>query len=382
MSIFKDIADIDKKFAWGFFGFVIGVLGICLAIYTTFFHNINPNISYKVLTNTNIIDVKESISNLDILYNGKSLDKDNSLLKIFTIKVINNGNKAISQYDYDINNPIGIHFNNATIVDKPIVINTSNNYLTNNLKILQQSSENITFSNVILESDEYFIIKILLICKKDINPTITPIGKILGVKEIKVNENFENSTHDSFVYKLFNGNIFIHILRFIIYIFLFILLLIVIILPAIFISDKVSECKRKKLIRKFRGSSQYKCDSFYEKVFDIFLNYDLDYLVSLKQVASDKNKLNALMNNREFGERTSKILSIKKGEKNKEAELERIYLAEDMHHSVILSRLSMYKYLHSLKAENIISDNNNEYIVDMNFLNSLSIFIDYVKFYS
>lgn len=55
MELIMKIKNLDSKFSWSFLGFVIGIIGIGISIYAIFFHHPAPDLTYRVLTNTNVV---------------------------------------------------------------------------------------------------------------------------------------------------------------------------------------------------------------------------------------------------------------------------------------------------------------------------------------
>lgn len=262
MNIWKELKEVDKKFSWSFFGFIIGIIGIGIAIYTSYFYQNNPKIRFEIVTNTSIVDIKENIGNIDILYKGDSVSKKNKTLRIITIKVENSGNKNITKFDYDDKNPLGCSIINGEIIEMPSIINASNKYLLESVNIEKWDKTKINFSNVIFEEDESFMVKMLVLADKSAVLDITPIGKVSGVKEIEVVENTNKELKTGLWESLTYGSLLIHSVRFIFYIIIITLLLIIIIVPIINISDAIGKKRRKKLVNSFKKYSK----SNYEKL--------------------------------------------------------------------------------------------------------------------
>ncbi len=73
----------------------IGIIGIGISIYAIFFHHPAPDLTYRVLTNTNVVDMKENVSKLKIMYDKDLIDNESNSLKMLTFTVQNLGNENI-----------------------------------------------------------------------------------------------------------------------------------------------------------------------------------------------------------------------------------------------------------------------------------------------
>lgn len=95
MSIISNIAAIDRKFAWSFFGFVLAVFFGGITIYNEFIRNPNPSLSVQILSDTNVLDVRENVPELKIVYGDVDIK---SLSQTLSVVVFREGlNKADSQ---------------------------------------------------------------------------------------------------------------------------------------------------------------------------------------------------------------------------------------------------------------------------------------------
>lgn len=88
MNIKNKLSKIDQKFSWSFLGFIIGIIGIGFTIYTIFFFEKVPIIKYEVISNTSVLDVKENISRLDIIFDSVSIKKSEQNLRIITLTLL------------------------------------------------------------------------------------------------------------------------------------------------------------------------------------------------------------------------------------------------------------------------------------------------------
>jgi hypothetical protein len=116
MPFFGPLRDLDRKFSWSFFGFLLAVLFGTLTIYDRFIADKNPRLYFDVLTSTAVLDIKENLPNLEILFDGLNIREQNLSLRVFSIKVVNDSTKDILKGDYDPEDPIGFHLEGGKII--------------------------------------------------------------------------------------------------------------------------------------------------------------------------------------------------------------------------------------------------------------------------
>jgi len=245
----KLLNNLDRKYA---FGLLTGLVFGLLSVYTDFFRSNNANIQFDILSNTTVVDLKENIGKIDILYDSVSILSKKQTLSLITVKIINNGNADVLKTFYDSHFPLGLKVNNGTILEKPTLIQSSNDYIGQSIGMEFQNKNEIRFTDFIFEKNEFFVLKLLVLHNDASQPDIISIGKIAGVKEIPVVKSYQNKETKSFWERVFGGSFLIHVTRFFNYIFSMVAFVIVIVLPITFISDKISAKKRKKKVHDYK----------------------------------------------------------------------------------------------------------------------------------
>ncbi|MFH1527926.1 MAG: hypothetical protein ABIG69_14945, partial [Bacteroidota bacterium] len=168
MDLIKNLKLIDSKFSWSFLGFVFAIIFGVIGVYTTVFYDKTTSIVYQITNNTNVLDIRERINKLDILLDGKSIQSTNQNLRIFNIKVLNNGDINILKNYYDSASPLGIKIANGEIVDQPYIVSASNDYLKNTVQLIRKNNDQLLFNEFILDKSEYFVIKLLVLHKESV----------------------------------------------------------------------------------------------------------------------------------------------------------------------------------------------------------------------
>ena len=303
MTIISSIAQIERKFAWSFLGFILAAVFGGIALYTELFRDITPIIKYQIISNTKILGVKEDVGGLSINYNNEDIRKAHKTLSVLAIKISNEGRSAILKNYYDSASPLGFIINSGEII-KGEVINASTPYLQENAKVRILDQKVVEFLEVIIEPNESFITKFLILNRENTTLSVTPKGKVAGVKTITIVDQLTGEKEDSFVFKVLSGSIWVQIIRVPIYLFGFILAMILVFAPIVLISHKLDERRKKQIIRqkniirRFKSHTNSKYDELNQTIYDFYNKYGLQALLRLKKAVTDDEELKSALNHR------------------------------------------------------------------------------------
>nr|BDD44363.1 hypothetical protein 15 [bacterium] len=271
----------SKKFLKKIIGLLFAILTImsaCIAIYSHF-HEKQPNISFNILSEYNILDVKTPVDDLIITFRGNDIQKQKQNFKLYLISIKNNGEKDILQGDYDRNNIWGIRIKNSEIIETPQIISSNSTYLKNNFNPKISKKDTVQFSKVIFEKNKHIVISIKILHNMNKKIKIRPIGKIAGIEDITINSYSLDNKKEGLWFNMLTGNLIIQFGRILIYSFIFIILLVFLTIP-LFLFNKI---KTKYLITKWfaiHPASSDK-DKIYKKIIldycKAFFN-NLDYM--------------------------------------------------------------------------------------------------------
>lgn len=270
---------------------LIGLIGTGVTIFA-FLQEKKVDLRYEIIANTNVLDFNAEISKLEVKYDSTNLKQTKENLRIFTLKVINNGNQNILKEFYDNNDPLGLQLSSGKIIEKPDIIQVSNDYLKRNLKIEDYNFQRIKFSQVILESGEYYIIKLLVLHKTDSIPKIISFGKVAGQTKIEVINEIDAKKELNFWQGVYYGNIWVQLLRLISY-FLVVVLIIIFI---VFISEKIDNVRdrkrKKRNIIEFKALKTYQYTRMDDAIFDRYEEDGARIFKHMQTFLEDEKKLN------------------------------------------------------------------------------------------
>lgn len=379
MSLFEKFSKVDQKFSWSFLGFIIGIIGIGFTIYTIFFFEKIPIIKYEIVSNTNVLDIKENVSRLDILFDSVSVKKTGKDLRVITLKISNEGNENFNADFFDGKFPLGFQIEGAKIVQKPELLNFSNDYIRETIELTEKEHNKVLFSNIIIDQGEFFTIKTLTLSDQGVIPTIKPLGYVSGSgvpKIVKVVNETETSPK-SFFRKLFFGNIGYHILRFILYIIALGLTIFIIAFPISEFNEAKEKKTKKKNVSKFKRITKIEKDFLAEKVFELYLESGESELFRIKRLISKPEILLDYKKYLELGEKFNDIEYT--AYRHLRDIKDDVHLDQKQNESENEKHEDNYTFVDELEKDQIIIIENDSYIINKNFERTLEEFIYFIK---
>ena len=198
--------DADRSFSWSFLGFFVGIFGVAFGVWA-YFRPISPRLTYEILTNTPVLNVREDVNDLQVMFKGNDISKDGQSLIVVTFRVENNGAVGIKIGDYDPRSLLGLSIGEGEIVERPKVIAASTGYERDAVEIILPSDRKsedeeavldnrMSFEPLILDPQEFFTIKLLALTSSEVLE-LQPVGKVAGVKNIRVVQSFEKKVESS-----------------------------------------------------------------------------------------------------------------------------------------------------------------------------------------
>ena len=290
MSLTTYINQLDKRYAWSLLGFVLAVLFGALSIYTEFIRDRHPQVRFEVVSDASVLDVREKLGNLEIMYDGVDIQKAKKSLRVIVFRVINEGPDDVLKGHYDEKSPLGFRVFNGSLV-RAEIIGSSNNYLKESLSIRLQGQNTAVFDPVILEASESFIVKSLILYSEGTRPTIEPTGKIAGVREIKVIDSTVIAAEQSFLTQTFSGTVWTQALRLVSYFFGLIFIIALVVAPIVTVSGTLSKRPRRKHVTQFRTFTKIPLNDIDEFIFQRYITNDIDYLRILHRAVSNEGRL-------------------------------------------------------------------------------------------
>ena len=194
------------------------------------FEQRRPHISFQIVNETDVLDVRESVQDLSILFRGQRIQEENQNLRIFTLRLENDGQADISQGLYDKDDIWGFRVDDGEIVETRLA-DSNSEYIRSNLEPTTLPGNIVQFSKIIFDRGEWFSIDLLVLHSKNASPLIIPIGKIAGISAVIPTVATGASTQPSLASQLFDGSWEVQVLRGMVFGIIYIAVLSILTLP-------------------------------------------------------------------------------------------------------------------------------------------------------
>ena len=211
----KKLWEITKKcssWAWkaiAAFGVILGILGVYHQIFNP------PNIFAQITSEINVLDVHEPLRDLQILFQGDNIQEKKLNLRIYRVKIENNGGTNITQNDFDQSDNWGIRIEKGRIIEVRLV-DSNSKYIDKGLFPQIQDNNIVKFNKIIFDKGSSFIVELLVLHDKDIPPVLYRTGKIAGVQESE-SKILALEHSEPFLTVFFYGTLVVNIARFVLY---------------------------------------------------------------------------------------------------------------------------------------------------------------------
>lgn len=285
----------EKRIPYSFVGFILGVFGIVIGIYLSVFYEKAPQLDIEIISQFNALDIKESVERLDVIYDGKSLNAEGRSLSVIELKIINNGNASILRDYYDPESKAGFKVNYGSIPETPLVIDSDTSYHQREIMVERKNDNTILIPNIIINPNQYYTIKFIVLHDSSKKPTVQPLGVIAGFASINVLTKVEGGDNKNLIQSFFYGTLAMNIVRFIVLgaAFIFFTVFIGIIFSEI--SDFIFKIKKKRLINQFKMCNTQRLNDIPSSFFIFLENSEADLLSRmLKDIKENASYLHAV----------------------------------------------------------------------------------------
>ena len=288
MGLRDSLNTTDKR--WSLLSVILAALFGGLAIYSEFFRDHKPELRFEIVSNTSVLNVREDLGKLEILYDGLDIKKSKQSLRVVVVRVDNPGETAILMGHYDKREPLGFTFSTGKLL-RVELLEASSRYLMSNLRVSLTDSLLGVFEPVILESKDYFMFKALILHAQGWTPILSPLGQIAGIRTISLTEQSSNESEKSYLHLVFVGGVWVQAARLISYSLGLILLLFAVISSVDFFSGKLTRRKRKKHVKHFRKVTDIALQDKDEFLFTEYEDNGPHNVHAMGRLLSDKTKL-------------------------------------------------------------------------------------------
>lgn len=269
MSKFETLLKHERKLPYSFISTILGLVGVIAAVYFSMYYEKKPQLDIEILSQFSALDIKESVDSLDVIYNNNSLNAKGQSLSVVELKVVNNGDAPILITYYDPQSKAGFTVKNGEIPEIPIITSSRTPYKTEEIHLELTKANSILLPHVIINSGDYYIIKLIVLHNSNLKPSIEPFGVIAGFDSINLLTNLKSEDNRNLIQKFFEGTLLMNVGRFFIFGIVFFLGFIMLILAAEKISSLIYSRNFKKSIEQFKKCNSQRIANVPNNFFDI-----------------------------------------------------------------------------------------------------------------
>lgn len=170
--------------AWSFVGVFLTVAFFYWQEYR------NPYIfKIELVDEFNLIEVREQISDLKILYKNDDIIESKKEIKVIRIQIRNEGDTILQGY-YDQLEPFGLRFSNSKVLNAEVISTNSEDLqqkLVNSVNSdAGSNNSDVLLSKVIFDAGDYATLKITVLSDEKEILNVVPLGKIANVDSLKI----------------------------------------------------------------------------------------------------------------------------------------------------------------------------------------------------
>lgn len=302
MTLFSSLKTMDQRFSWSFAGFIAAILFGGLAVYTTFFYVKRPAISYDIVSNTRVYDIRENIDSLEIRFENQNIRESKQTLSVLTLKVANPSDIDILKTFFDDSQPLGVVISNSRIIRYEITA-ANDDYTRSAARVSKIGDDTLTFAPFILESGAFFTLKILLIHSEDYSPHPAAIGKVAGVPRVQLTDSTAAPIKEPFWRKAFSGAFMTQLLRVLAYGIGTIIGIIGIAISLDSFGDSLKRSRRKRLVKNFSAAYDGAVTEKEMAVFEEYIARGEFFIVEVEKSLLNCNRLQISLDRHQRKER-------------------------------------------------------------------------------
>ena len=162
---------------------LIGLIGVALAVYATWFNDKRVSLSLAVHTNSSLVSELAPSPSLELVFNGTTFNPARTPLRVLLVRIWNDGDTTIRANDFDPQAPIGFRVQQGRFLYADLE-QASTEYLKSSAKVSLSGQDSVAVAPVILEPGDAVFIKALLLHESGQVPVVKPMGKVAGATSV------------------------------------------------------------------------------------------------------------------------------------------------------------------------------------------------------
>lgn len=214
LGLIKSAAQWVKGHRSGAFAALTFAVSVALALFfgLSNLSEPDPKMTYEILREIDVLDVRTPVEDLQITFQNQDIQGENLNLRIYAMRVINNGEVDILQTQFDQDQTWGLRVIDGRVIEARL-IEASSRYLREKANPRVIGEDIVEFDKAIVEEGQFFAFNMLVVHAKEVTPEIIPLGKIAGVDEIVVTRVPVKTEGPGFLSDLFGGGWAVQLVR-------------------------------------------------------------------------------------------------------------------------------------------------------------------------
>jgi len=267
-----------------FLSLLIGFVALYYTVRRT-----RTNLVVDVTSESNVMDVRTPVKDLSILFQGQDIEKENANLRIFGVRLVNEGDINILESDFDSRIPWGLRIEGGRLIEARVT-GSNTQYLSDSLHPKVIGADEVDFEKVIFDKGKYVALELLVLHDKNVEPQVTAVGKIAGMDAIPIRNSSRERDQEGFSAKVFKGPIAVQIARTIAY---FLIGVVAVIAVGVTIAgigsipSKIKKRSRRKWVRYLPKEGSPEKEKKRQALLDIFVENGLPGLKRVQKILDD-----------------------------------------------------------------------------------------------
>ncbi len=177
---------LDTFFCFSFTGLALTLL---IWIYSP---ASKPRLVITQLTQSPVLDVKEKVPSLQILFKNNDIYAEGKQLSLIEIEIANKGDRALEKSAFDDLDPFRLVVSNGTLAGDPVVNSVSDERFKQPGVIgrthISHDHTDVHISPIIIDQEEWLSIRFLILHSLEVKPSVTAAGKLANLPKLIISE--------------------------------------------------------------------------------------------------------------------------------------------------------------------------------------------------
>jgi hypothetical protein len=287
--LWSKIKELDRRLPSSSIGTLVAIIFGLVGLSVALWYQRKPQLKYEILSQWPVYSIREQVPDLDITFKGESIQKQRQTLSVITIRVSNPGSAPINLNSFDRRDLPGFLVTDGKIIKLDPVERSKK--LEKTLELVRTAENAYAINPLILETDQFFVLKLLVLGPESSHPKVQSFGDVAGVAKIEVVSAPSTDERRSFISRSFYEDWTIQLTRALGYSVGTIVLIVLLVVIIITMYDATRRVHRRRLVHKFRTLLDHEPTKKETAIFDRYIQSGESTVVQLNQAFADRESL-------------------------------------------------------------------------------------------